>query len=118
MSKKICIPPGTNRETACAFYRLKIGHGYTKSFLLKRKRAETDKCHCGVLQTPEHLLLSCNRYSSERRLLKKELDIPTLTLQSLLHTKKGIEATLKFIGLTGIGTRKWYLGQIEEEEEA
>lgn len=47
----------------------------------------------------------------------KELDTHRLTLPLLLHSKRGIEATLHFLEETKMGTRKWYLGQLEEEEE-
>ena len=117
IKKRLSIPSGTKRETACAFYRLKTGHGYTKSYLHKMGKSETDKCSCGARQTPQHLLLSCSKYSKERTRLVEELETSRLLLLLLLYTKKGISATLSFLSYTGIGTRKWYLGQVEEEEE-
>jgi len=115
--KRLSIPSGTRRETACAFYRLKTGHGYTKSYLHRTGKSESDKCSCGAVQSPQHLLLSCRRYSRERSRLKKELGTGRLSLPLLLHTSKGITATLSFLSHTGIGTRKWHLGQMEEEQE-
>ena len=47
----------------------------------------------------------------------EELETSTLLHLLLLYIKKGISATLSFLSYTGIGTRKWYLGQVEEEEE-
>ena len=114
--KRLRIPPGTKRETACAFYRLKMGHGYTKSYLHRMGRSESDKCSCGALQSPQHLLLSCRKYSRERHCLREEGETRRLSLPLLLHTTKGIAATLSFLSQTGIGTRKWHLGQVEEEE--
>ena len=115
--KRLSIPSGTRRETACAFYRLKTGHGYTKSYLHRTGKSESDKCSCGAVQSPQHLLLSCRRYSRERSRLKEELGTGRLSLPLLLHTSKGITATLSFLSHTGIGTRKWHLGQMEEEQE-
>ncbi len=57
---KIQVPVGTKRATASAFYQLKIGHGYIKSYLYRLKHYLNDKCRCGVKETPEHLLLSYN----------------------------------------------------------
>jgi len=47
----------------------------------------------------------------------EELETSRLLLPLLLYIKKSISATLSFLSYTGIGTRKWYLGQVEEEEE-
>ena len=47
----------------------------------------------------------------------EELETSRLLLLLLLHIKKGISATLSFLNYTEIGTRKWYLGQVEEEKE-
>ena len=113
--KKLCIPQGTRRETASAFYQLKTGHGYNKSYLHRFNKTETNKCSCGVLQSPEHLLLSCKNYNIERRLLVKGVGSRRPTLPLLLHSKQGIKATLKFLAQTRIGTRKWYLGQVDED---
>ncbi|KAF2626278.1 hypothetical protein BU25DRAFT_459804, partial [Macroventuria anomochaeta] len=33
IGKRLRIPPGTRRETASAFYQLKLGHGYNKAYL-------------------------------------------------------------------------------------
>jgi len=46
-----------------------------------------------------------------------------ISLQTLLHTKSGIEATFEFLTSTQIATREWHLarnaeyGDAEEEEE-
>jgi hypothetical protein len=101
---------GNKREIASAFYQLKIGHGYNKAFLHRIDKVDSPSCSCGAKQTPEHLLLSCRWYNSDRQILRQDLNHAPLTLPLLLHTKRGIEATLAFISRTRVGSRKWYLG--------
>jgi hypothetical protein len=108
--KKLIIPMGTKREIASAFYQLKIEHGYNKAYLHRIDKVDSPNCSCGTKQTPEHLLLSCKWYNSDRQILRQDLDNSPLTLPLLLHTRRGIEATLAFISRTRVGTRKWYLG--------
>jgi ribonuclease HI len=121
--RKIPIPLGTRRVYASALFQLKLGHGYFKSYLRRFRYAKNSLCQCGHIETPEHLLLSCNRYTEERNQLQKTLKTPKkrLSLRLLLHTKPGIEATLAFIRETKIATRQWRLeraqGEEEEEEE-
>jgi ribonuclease HI len=117
IGRKLKIPLGTKREIASAFYQLKIGHGYNKGFLYRIGKADSPLCSCGVRQTPEHLLLSCKWFSEERQILKQDLPRLRLSLPILLHTKQGIAATLSFIKRTKISTRRWYLGQEQEQEE-
>jgi hypothetical protein len=108
--KKLIIPMGTKREIASAFYQLKIGHGYNKGYLHCIDNVDSSNCSCGAKQTPEHLLLSCRWYNSNRQSLRQALDNSPLTLTLLLYTRRGIEATSAFISCTRVGTRKWYLG--------
>jgi hypothetical protein len=108
--KKLIIPMGTKREIASAFYQLKIGHTYNKAYLHCIDKVDSPNCSCSAEQTPEHLLLSCKWYNSDRQILRQDLDNSALTLPLLLHTKRGIEATLAFIFRTRVVTRKWYLG--------
>jgi ribonuclease HI len=60
--KKMAIPPHTPRKIASAFYQLKLGHGYFRSYLAKQDHF-SEKCQCGAKQTLEHLLLSCKYYT-------------------------------------------------------
>ena len=112
--KRLAIPPGTKRELASAFYQLKLGHGYNRAYLHRIGKADSPLCTCGAKQTPEHLLISCQRYRKDRKLLCEELDTNHLNLPLLLHTTKGIKATLAFISRTRVATRKWHLGQADE----
>ena len=68
-----------------------------------------NKCICGSIETTEHLLLNCKEYRLERRKLflkvREELNIKTITLSILLHTKIGIKETLVFLKETSIYTR-------------
>lgn len=114
--KKLSIPTGTQREVASAFYQLKLGHGYNKAYLYRMGKADSPFCSCGAKQTPEHLLLSCKWLRADRKILRDELSNVHLTLPLLLHTKQGIAATLAFIRQTRVGTRKWHLGQVADEE--
>ena len=112
IQKKIIIPRETKRKIASAFYQLKIGHGYFKSYLNRIGKSESSACTCNgyVKQTPKHLLLHCRNYKSERRKMIDEMGASQPTMATLLHTKKGISLTLKFIEETRIGTRDWLLG--------
>jgi hypothetical protein len=101
---------GTKREIASAFYQLKIGHGYNKAYLHYIDKVDSPNCSCSAKQTPEHLLLSSRWYNSDHQILRQDLDSSPLTLPLLLHTRRGIEATLAFIFCTRVGTHKWYLG--------
>jgi hypothetical protein len=111
---KLRTPQGTPRKIASAFYQLKIGHGYFKSYLHKRNHSINDKCRCGRKETPEHLLLSCPETGDARKTMKDALQ-KNLTLELLLHSTDGVTETLKFINTTKIATRSWHLSRDEEE---
>lgn len=69
--------PDTPREIASAFYQLKIGHGYIKSYLDKLGHASNDKCRCGAKETAEHLLLSCPETGTARKYVGDSLRLKT-----------------------------------------
>jgi hypothetical protein len=82
------------------------------SFLTVRIRAYAT---LSILQritrsTASLLICSCKWYNSDYQILRQDLDNSPLTLPLLLHTRRGIDATLAFISRTRVGTRKWYLG--------
>lgn len=64
LHSKIQLPRGTKRELVSAFFQLKIGHGYLKSYLHRFNHSTDDKCQ---RETPEHLLLSCTELKLARR---------------------------------------------------
>ncbi|RAL63918.1 hypothetical protein DID88_003106 [Monilinia fructigena] len=128
IGSKIKLPSGTNRNTASAFFQLKLGHGYIKSYLHRFKLAN-NKCICGNIEAPQHLLINCPIYKAERKEIFKEIPLPKITIQFLLHTKTGIELAIQFINITKIATRAWHLTraliqneteerEVAEEEEA
>lgn len=47
--------------------------------------------------------------------MKREMEEHNLTLPLLLHTKKGMASTLRFLESTKVGTRKWKLGQEHDD---
>ena len=93
-----------------AFFQLKLGHGYFKSYLYNIKREGNNKCpRCPTKeQSPRHLLISCPIYNKERRTLKDLLKSNKLSLPLLLNTKPGILATLDFLEKTKVSTREWF----------
>jgi hypothetical protein len=121
IKSKISLPLGTKRELASSFFQLKLGHGYNKSYLYRIGLVTNDKCKCGALETPIHLILYCKEYKEERKSLiegLKELTSRKVkTLPILLNTKKGIESILVFLKETKISTRTWHIGRIEDIED-
>ena len=88
-----------------------------QTYLARLGKGTNDLCQsCGRRENPEHLLLSCKALSAERQELKNRLRVP-LSIQILLHTRKGIKETLVFLQQTQIVTRKWHLERHREEEE-
>lgn len=116
LSKRIKIPRQIKKNIASSFFQLKVGHGYFKSYMFRIKHVSSNTCSCNetAIQTPRHLLLECSRYKNERKKMISEMEIRQPTMALLLHTKKGIDTTIKFIEETKIATRKWYY---EKEEE-
>jgi len=93
-----------------AFFQLKLGKGYFKSFIKVIREDKEGRCfrECKALQTPKHLLLDCNLYREERREMQKKLGF-SLSLKKLFYTQKGKEALFLFLSRTGIATRKWLI---------
>lgn len=116
LKSKLRVPQGTPRQTASALYQLKLGHGYFKAYLHKLHHIDNDRCKCGVKETPDHLLLSCPEAGDARKKMKDRLNLNCpLTLNILLHTTKGIEATISFLKETKIATKGWLTKRREEE---
>ncbi|PQE32485.1 Ribonuclease H-like domain protein [Rutstroemia sp. NJR-2017a WRK4] len=90
---------------------LKIRYGYLKSYLHLLGHTSTNKCICGAKETPEHLLLSCSRFSLARNKLKDKLATNYLSLPLLLDTTPGIEASIAYLSETKICTRKYHLAR-------
>lgn len=116
---KLSIHRGTSRESSSAIYQLKLGHGYFQSYLQRMGITEDDTCTCGTPETPSHLLLRCTDLKEARTVMRETLKCD-LTPHLLLHTTKGIEATINFIKTTRISTRSRQEERTrmrEEEEE-
>ena len=102
------VPRGVRKEVSSAFYQLKLGHGYFKSYMKRIGKSTTGKCRCGEEQDARHLLLDCRRYSQNRKRMKEKLEGQNMSLELLLHNKIGINITLEFLRETKILTRGWY----------
>jgi hypothetical protein len=59
---------------------------------------------------PKHLLLECKLYNTERKHLKKEIQPLPLTWQMVIHTTRGLQATMTFFQNMGAETRSWQIG--------
>jgi ribonuclease HI len=101
--------PRAPRELLSALYQLKLGHGYTRSYLYRLGHASNNRCNCGREETPRHLLLGCPELAGPRASLKDKLGTNRLTLELLLGTSQGVTATLDFLRKTKISNRRWYL---------
>jgi hypothetical protein len=80
---------------------------------------ESKRCNgnCNFIQSPEHLLLHCHHLKDERLKMINQMKPQTTTLKTLFGTKKGIENLAKFLIDTEIATRRWILGDSEENEQ-
>ena len=96
--------------------QLKFEHGYFRSYLHRLKDFNSSKCsnRCNQRQTPEHLLLNCIHYFDEIQNMKQTIDT-TINLNMLFNTKIGNDILIKFIVNNKIATRKWILGQLDDD---
>jgi hypothetical protein len=102
-----------SRKLVSTVIQMRTGHGYNRQYLARIPSSSIDspKCTCGYRkQTPEHLLLYCKHYKTQRKRLKQQIKPFPLTWQTAMHTGKGLQGVLEFLGETGVGTRKWILG--------
>ena len=54
-------------------------------------------------------------YNKQRKALKDNIRPMALNWDTAMHTPQGLEATMKFLEETGVGTRKW-MTQPQEEQ--
>ena len=115
---------GEGRTLNSTLTQLRVGHGYFKSYLKRLPNYDSDLCifPCRSKQTPEHLLLVCEKYKMERRKLQRKLrekGLP-LTLDACLRTAIGLEEVRCFLKETKIARRTWLLriqGEEDDDEE-
>ena len=63
-----------NRRTETAMARLRIGHSRLKQSLHRFNLADDPNCEvCGVLETPAHILETCQKFNAERAIMHLEL---------------------------------------------
>jgi len=81
----------------------------------------TALCIYNQKETTKHLLLECKAYKKERDFLfkqiKKGIQVRSLTLPLILHTKIGIKNLLVFLKETNICTKSWHLERESRIEE-
>ena len=97
--------------------QLKFGHDYFRSYLHRLKDYNSSKCinRCNnQRQTPEHLFLNCIHYFDEIQHMKQTADTK-INLKMLFNTKIGNDILIKLIVNNKIATRKWILGQLDDE---
>jgi hypothetical protein len=108
------IPPSLNptkhfselkdqREVFGRLIQCRTGHAYTGEFRRQFFPEKSVACECGeTLQTREHILRTCTRYTNHRESLQsEEREIP---LPELLGTPKGIAALTEFLKDSGAFT--------------
>ena len=103
------------KRTHSAYYQLKLGRGFFKSFTSKIGDNPDNKClrECDSIQTPRHLVLYCKKYQEERKILEKALLGLPLSLENLFSIRKGREALIQYLSKTEIATYQW-LQQMED----
>ena len=100
--------------------QLRTGHGYFRTYLhrIRPERFASPLCHCGQdRQSPAHLLIHCSAFQRQRQALRKEMGTTPVTSQTLLYTHKGVEKLVPFLQATRVATRRWMLGEEEDETE-
>lgn len=119
IKRKMSSYQKVERKIISAFYQLKVGHGYFKSYLHRIKMTTSDRCPCNgsTKQTPRHLILECKYYKNERRTMMQDIGISRPTMAVLFQTSKGTKAMLDFISKTKISTRDWYLNAEQQAED-
>jgi len=107
-----------SRHQLATVTQLRLGHGYFKSYLSRMDENIQTSCTCDrqtpAPHTPQHILLDCNKYQQHRHLLKPVAQ--NFHLPDVLGSKAGLLAVGRFIGKSGAGTRKDYLGSLVEPE--
>ena len=62
-----------NRFEQVTIFRMRTGHCKLSSHLYKLKLCDTNECHCGTsIQTVEHVLQDCPRYTEQRETIWSE----------------------------------------------
>jgi hypothetical protein len=88
--------------------QLKISHGYFNSYLVRQQPDLSpicNKCQLNQPETPEHIILHCEKYQRWRR------ELGSRSMEDLVGTKEGLEALGNFIRRSGAGTRRRHLGE-------
>ena len=101
------------RAISSAYYMLKLGHGYIKTYLKRIGQADSELCRCGTRETADHLLLFCPLYSASRPACLKG----SPPLSQVFRDKKNRTAILQYIRDTRIATRRWHLERREGESD-
>jgi ribonuclease HI len=107
-----------SRRLVSTVIQMRTGHGYNRNYLARIPSSTIDSptCPCGYRkQTPEHLLLHCKHYRTERKTLTQKMKPLPPLWRTAMHTTRGLAATLKFLEDTGVGTRTWILGPRDVE---
>ena len=100
------------RPISSAYYSIKFGHGFYRSYLYRFDKSDDDKCRCGLKETPVHLLRTCRLYSEYRTRILRDAN----SLDSIFLSIPGQEEVLEFLRKTRIGTLKWYRERNREFE--
>ena len=116
ISKFYYLSNNSSKLIFATIMQLKFGPGYFRSYLQRLKDYNSSKCtnRCNQRQTPDHLLLKCIYYFDEIQNMKQNIDT-TINLNMLFNTKIGNDILIKFIVNNKIATRKWILGQLDDE---
>src|SRR6516162_3553081 len=90
-----------------SYIQLKLGHGHFKSYLKRLPDYSSDRCDCSesFAQSPAHLLLQCSKHQYARNKIKEKLQVSSLSMKLLLHTREGIKAVFEFLKETKIARR-------------
>jgi len=88
-----------NRELYGRVIQCRTGHAYTGEFRQRFKLEGPYDCPCGEqLETCEHILRECTRFSAYHHILQETS--PNILLSDILGTKEGIFALAKFLELS------------------
>jgi len=99
-----------NRELYGRVIQCRTGHAYTGEFRQRFKLDGPYDCPCGEqLETREHILRDCTRYTAYRHVLQETS--PNILLSDILGTKEGIYALAKFLKSSSAFSRS---GQVPE----